>query len=137
MKRSGPPEHRTGLSSDPTKFRAWQQRSRRRLPARSAKRVEDDHATAWVRQAVAARPCLLRATPETGPCSGAGTPHHLEKAWRGRNTTPENLVPLCAAHNRWVEDEPKLAKAIGLVVAPGIDPAEARRRRIAAGLDIM
>lgn len=129
MKRSGPPRRNLETA------RAWEQRSRKRIPRRSAARQQADAQTAELRASVAARRCLL-GDARFGPCTGPGTPHHLEKASAGGATSLENLVPLCARHNGWVEDEPSAARSLGLVVRPGIDHAEALRRRIAAGLDI-
>jgi hypothetical protein len=147
VKRSGPPERRTRLSSDPEQQRAWEQRSRKRLPRKSAKRRAADDATAELRALVAASPCLLRSPTtivlrlpsgdrplDVGACAGPGTPHHLQKAGAGGPTDLSNLVPLCAYHNGWVEDYPPLAQLIGLVVKPGIDEGEALLRRIAAGI---
>jgi hypothetical protein len=143
VKRSGPPERRARLTADPAVQRAWEQRSRRRLPRRSAKRRAADDATAELRARVAAAPCLLRSGAQldgcdlliVGPgCSGPGTPHHLHNAAALPPPTAANLVPLCAAHNGWVEDDPPLARRLGLVVRPGIDHGEALLRRIAAGI---
>lgn len=143
MKRGERLRRTTELRADPAKQRAWEQRSRRRLPRRSAKRIAADEATAELRAAVAARPCLLRSGAQLDGvdllivgvrCAGPGTPHHLHKAGAGGPTTAANLVPLCAAHNGWVEDDPPLARRLGLVVRPGIDHGEALLRRIAAGL---
>lgn len=143
MKRSGPPQRHKRLRADPEQTRAWQSRTRRRLPRKSAKRQIADAATAQLRARVAARPCLLARGALLdgvglllvgGRCAGPGTPHHLEKAGQGGATDEANLVPLCAFHNGWVEDDPPLARRLGLVVRPGIDHAEAFRRRVAAGL---
>lgn len=125
-------ERREPLRSDPAKVRAWQQRTRRRLSAKSDRRRQLDAQTADLRAGVARLPCLLR---HHSPCAGPGTPHHLAKSSAGGPTTPDNLVPLCAFHNGWVEDHPAEARDLGLVVRAGIDHAEALRRRIAAGID--
>lgn len=144
MKRGEPPRRTKRLQSDPTKVRAWQDRTRKPIARRSAKRIAEDARTADLRASVAALPCLLAAGApiEVSPgnfvaipvCAGPGTPHHLEKAWRQNNTVAWNLVPLCAGHNRWCEDFPPLAQLLGLVVNDRIDRDEALRRRIAAGL---
>jgi len=49
-------------------------------------------------------------------CFGPPTPHHLKKASAGGLFTLDNLVQLCAAHNDWVEDHPKEATTMGLVI---------------------
>lgn len=127
-------KRRVELRANPATTAAWQRRSRRRLPRKSATRAVEDERTAALRDAVAARPCLLRGLLIGGVCAGPGTPHHLHKAGAGGPTTAANLVPLCAHHNTWCEDEPLAAQALGLVVRPGIDHAEAARRRMAAGI---
>lgn len=119
MKRSGPPR------------------------PKSTKRAAADRSTAELRALVASRPCLLigvagrtvilradDAKVDVPTCAGPGTPHHLEKSSAGGATTPDNLVPLCSRHNTWVEDEPGAARLLGLVVRPGLDPAEAAARRL-------
>lgn len=126
MKRSGP------IRRDLDATRAFEKRSRQAIPSRSPRRRDADAKTAELRATVSARRCLL-ADLAFGSCAGGGTPHHLRKASAGGTTTPENLVPLCAFHNSWVENEPVAARIIGLVVRPGIDHAEARSRRIARG----
>ena len=99
------------------------------IRSKSTRRRKADAATADLRALVASRPCLLRTVAAAGDCAGPGTPHHLCKASAGGLTTPENLVPLCAHHNSWVETEPELARRLGLVVRAGLDAAEAERRR--------
>lgn len=104
------------------------------IRSKSTRRRKADSATAELRALVASRLCILRNLPAAGDCAGPGTPHHLLKASAGGRTDGENLVTLCAHHNRWVETEPELARRLGLVVRPGLDHAEAERRRRINGL---
>ena len=54
-----------------------------------------------------------------GPCYGAVNGHEILKRSRA-GSTDENLlniegqVPLCSAHNTWVENEPEKAHEMGL-----------------------
>jgi hypothetical protein len=128
------------LRADPDKTRAWQRRSRKPLAAKSAKRAAKRPAEREVTEIVYGRDggCVLRSMPRLGDevplCGGPLTPHHLSKQSKGYDWSEDNLVALCSTHNGWVEDEPDLARTLGLVVTWGLDHAEARRRRIAAGL---
>lgn len=77
--------------------------------------------------------CLLDHLPDHA-CFGRATVHHLRKASQGGPYEAANLVALCAAGNDDVEDRPDRYRALGLVVAKGVDAAEARRRRVDNGL---
>lgn len=59
--------------------------------------------------------CALVALKPGHRCAGPLTPHHLKKASAGGSYTADNLVSLCAYANGWVEDEPREARALGLV----------------------
>jgi len=61
--------------------------------------------------------CLLWKQDDiAGPCVGPLTFHHLKKASAGGAYTTENGATLCAGHNTWVEDNPRLATKMGLVI---------------------
>ena len=79
--------------------------------------------------------CLLSRHPgAAGRCRGRLTPHHLQKAGQGGPFTVGNLVVLCAGHNGWVEDHPRTAHALGLVVRAGETVALAWQRLRDRGL---
>lgn len=125
------------LRADPTKQREWERRSRKPLPRQSGKRLARAEVEREVRLAVWARDggCLLADGREPwGRCWGPRTFHHLQKASQGGPYTEENGVCLCLGHNAAQEDHPYESRAIGLTVTKLIDHDEARRRRIAAGL---
>jgi 5-methylcytosine-specific restriction endonuclease McrA len=110
---------RTPINTDPEKVRAWQQRSRRNLPAQSAKRAAEKPERDRVRAEVFTRDrnlCQLRAEPGLPPCFGALSVHHLRKASAGGSYSLDNLTTLCIGHNDLMEDEPLLAKRLGMVV---------------------
>lgn len=79
------------------------------------------------------RRCLLDHL-EWHRCFGPLTVHHLKKRSQGGDWTPSNLVTLCAGGNGWVEDQPRKARGLGLVIAAGVDELEAKRRRKKHGL---
>lgn len=80
---------------------------------------------------------LAEAFAAVGKCAGqALTPHHLCKAGQGGPWSPENLVTLCSAHNRWVEDEPDHAHALGLVIRAGESYADAWAAMRRAGIPV-
>ena len=73
--------------------------------------------------------CLLEAEASSGPCRGILTPHHLRKSGQGGAYDTDNLVPLCAGHNQWVELEPNRAHELGLVIRSGEDALTVAARR--------
>lgn len=104
---------------------------------RRARRIDEQ---AEVRRAVFKRDggCIVRALGEmrivsegvpVPGCFGPPSAHHLLKASQGGAYTEENLVTLCVGHNDWVEDQPRAAYALGLVIRRGDHPADALRRR--------
>lgn len=110
---------RSRLKSDPEKTREWQRRSRRKLPQQSAKRKAQNAVRRDVTEQVFERDgyvCRLASKPETGPCFGPLTPHHLKKKSAGGADSLANQVTLCAQHNSWVEDWPVKARELGMVV---------------------
>lgn len=104
------------------KAQAWQQRSRQRLPAESNKRASQRSERGAVRAKVFERhdnTCMLLDLDVGHVCSGPLTPHHLRKASQGGAYSEDNMAPLCAGGNTWVEDAPFIAWKLGLVVRAG------------------
>lgn len=57
-------------------------------------------------------------------------PHHLRKTGQGGSKiNPANMVACCNPCNGWIEDEPELARALGLVIREGDPSWEALGRR--------
>lgn len=142
VKRSGFSGRRQRLKPVSDKRRAeapeGPRRARKRLPARSAKRVKADRAKPEIRRAVFDRDgwtCRLKDTTDVlaHSCSGL-TVHHLLKASQGGEYTEENLVTLCSVANDLIEDHPQRAWELGLVVRQGESTADAWVRMTAAGL---
>lgn len=109
----------------------------KRSPIRrmSNKRRADLARRAAIRDVVFVRDnftCRLRLAallPIVGFCSGPLTPHHVQKASDLGEYTVENLVTLCAFHNGLMEDQPRLAYDLGMVVRSWEDGADAAVRR--------
>lgn len=104
---------------------------------KSPKRAADDERRDEVRARVlASGPCVLTVVdPDrsiAGPCHGPLTAHHVRKSSQGGAYEDENLLPCCAHHNCWIEDEPLLARSLGLVRYRGWEADEAER----AGLPV-
>ena len=119
MKRSGPPERRTPLKAKKGLDRGTSQLKRTRLNPVSEKMKAKRPEKARVRAAVFARDghCVLLDLDPDHRCFGRRlTYHHLWKDGQGGPYSEENGVTLCAGGNSWVEDEPKKAEALGLVV---------------------
>jgi hypothetical protein len=109
---------RSPINSDPDKVRAWQQRSRKRLPAQSAKRQQEAKSNADIREQTFERDgwtCRLAGFTQLGPCMGPLTFHHKQKASAGGGYTVDNGITLCAQHNSAIEDFPLLARQLGMV----------------------
>jgi hypothetical protein len=96
-----------------------------RLSPTSQARIADLPRRKEIREAVFARDggCLMspwRGMNEQGrdwgPCVGVLTPYHLLKASQGGDYSMDNLITLCSMHNGMVEDFPKAAAALGLVI---------------------
>lgn len=83
----------------------------------SAKRKAEKPGRDLVRAAVFERDgWSCRIAPLVGTaCFGVLTVHHLRKASAGGEYVEANLLTACASHNSFVEDEPKRARALGLV----------------------
>lgn len=129
MKRSGPPERKTPLRADPAKTRDWQQRSRKRLPRKSALQLDIDRERREVtRPAVVARDgerCWARdLVPEVRCASPFRERPQLElheviprSAWRLGAIEPGNCRLLCQAHHDWATSpkDPTPVIAVGLL----------------------
>jgi hypothetical protein len=99
-----------------------------RLSPTSKKRVEELKERPAIRSRVFVRDggCLLapglplnQAERDWGACFGTPfTFHHVVKASDGGKYTEDNGKTLCAFHNDTVEDWPKEAEKIGLVIRP-------------------
>ena len=111
---------------------------RTRLKPISDRRLAERDERAEMRDRVFTRDggrCRLAGwLPDTGPCSGVLTVHHLRKSAQGGPYTLVNLLSLCAGHNTWVEDNPDLAHELGLVIRRGDDFADAWRQLLAVEL---
>lgn len=123
---------RSRLTSDPQKAREWEQKSRRSLGARSAKKAAERATEAETRLRVFQRDrgCVLAGLDDTR-CLGAMTPHHRRKASAGGAYSLANLITLCAWHNGAVEDHPALYRERFpfLVVREGDEEYESLGRR--------
>jgi hypothetical protein len=108
---------RTALKSTPDKVRDWHQRTRRSLPAVSAKRQKENRIRCTetmplVRERDGNR-CQLQEGFGT-PCFGALHGHELLKRSRGGSITdPAGIVLACDRHNDDVERYPLLAEGLG------------------------
>lgn len=60
--------------------------------------------------------CQLAPAFPDEPCYGHMTVHHLRKASQGGTYTEDNLRAACARHNDFVEENPDVARALGLVL---------------------
>lgn len=112
MRRGGP------LRSDPEKARAWRRRGKRLRPVSDKRREGSADRRAVVAHALDGQRCALIGQSR---CHGPLTPHRLRKGSAGwdRRTAgyvEGNVVPLCSFHNGWVEDNPVVAEALGMVV---------------------
>lgn len=133
MKRSGPPKRKTPLRGTSSL------RRKRTLLQRSAITKARRRAVQPVVDEVFQRDggCVLRTrTDVAGKCFGHPTPHHLRKQSQLGRWTVDNLVTLCAHHNGWVEDEPRKAWGLGLVVRQGESYAQAWAVMRNAGLAV-
>lgn len=102
--------------SSPEKIRAWQQRTRKRIPPISPKRRR---AEAILHETVATigRECIAPAKGAPGLCFGEIHGHHILTRKRGGSHDADNLAPLCAAHHRWVHTHDEEATKLGLLRA--------------------
>lgn len=114
---------RTRLHVDPEKVRAWQQRSRRRLPAVGAKTRREAAALADLRTAVHQRSggwCEV-ATPacplHRHPASDV---HHVWTSDRDRGVhDPDRALHVCRPAHDWIGRYPNEAEARGWAARAG------------------
>lgn len=138
MKRGGP------LRRDPAKQREWERRSRKRLPAKSAKQREIDDVRALIKARKLAEAGITwrpRPSDMHRACVGAQVwpevrcavvrsdravleLHEVVKRsrWRAGATVPENCVLVCQAHHDATEAFPEEATRRGLLASHrGVD----------------
>ena len=130
MKRSGPPARKKGLKADPAKTRAWQDRSRQKLPAMSARRKAEKPKRDRVRQEVLARDagCVARGVLPGRCASPFPDRPRLEVhevisrgRWAKGYLVADNCRALCQVHHDLVTREPDLAERVGFS-APAPQP---------------
>lgn len=122
LKRTAPlktstPLKRTPLKADPETTRAWQKRTRKPLPQKSARQIKRD--ALYTKQ----RAAHLEANPWCLPCynifarrTPATTIHHMAK--RGVRTNDETtFLSCCMDCHRWIEEHPAEAKTLGFSVS--------------------
>lgn len=116
LRRTGSLGRRT-----PLKRVAIRQISAKRAAASSSRRsavAEAFQRDGWVLVAgewVGGR-CIPRERGAPGGCFGKLTPHRLRKGSNLGGYTTDNVVSSCAFHNDWIEDQPKAARELGLVI---------------------
>lgn len=129
MKRSGPPARKKGLDrgrgpkADPATTRAWQDRSRQKLPAMSPRRKAEKPKRDRVRQEVLARDggCVARGVLP-GRCASPfpdRPPLEVHEVisrgrWAKGYLVADNCRALCQVHHDLVTAEPILAEKVGL-----------------------
>lgn len=122
LRRGGPLQRRSRLAPVSPRKRREIRESR---PVVEAVKARDRHCVLRFHQAL------------VGRCSWGLTAHHLVKQSRRRGGwTYWNLVTLCAWHNEWVENFPRLAHRMGLVVKAGEDVWSAWDRMRANGMPV-
>lgn len=130
LKRTGGPKR------NPEANRAWQDRSRKSLPARSTKGAarQAEATAAGARAKARDGGCVARALVPDVRCWGPLDPQHVIP----RSTAPElvadeaNIVGCCRGHHQWIESEPIKARKLGLHGHAGDDLDELARRRTQA-----
>jgi hypothetical protein len=138
VKRSGPPERKTRLRSDPEKTREWRDRSRKALPAKSAKRTAEDRERVKLKRSLLLaagmradgagdwrRACAgstLLPEVECGVVSRGRAVlelHEIVKRgrWRAGLVVRSNCVLLCQAHHDYTETADGIVRAteVGLL----------------------
>lgn len=112
---------RAQLRADPERVREWLNRSRRRLPAESAKRRAERAARAQVRAATLERAGWRCQAAELVPEVRCRGPLDVDER-TARGTHPgshldlEVTQALCRAHHEWKGDHPAAAEQLGLRV---------------------
>lgn len=112
-------ERKTPLRADPAKVKAWRDRSRKRIPPRSKRRIEEAPERARVRQVVLDRDqgCMGRGIlpgrcwhPRDEPLD---VHEVLARGPGGDYLDPENCLALCRGHHQWVTTHPAEAEGLG------------------------
>lgn len=115
MKRGGP-LRRTPLARGASTLKRSRLRAKP-LEAAEAKRRAEVRGLVFARDGFR---CVLADNPAAiaalGPCFGRITLHHLRKASQGGEYSVENGLTLCQAMNDAVEDNPRAAFLLGLVI---------------------
>lgn len=105
---------------EPKKKTPYRWPRRKRIKPMSDKRRDGIPERDEVRETVKRRDgdrCRLAPFFPDTPCGpGDKHPHHIQKASEGGKYVPENLWWACDLHNGMVEDDPKMAEAMGLVL---------------------
>lgn len=104
------------LTSNPETTRAWQRRTRKRLPHESKKHAKERGKRTAVREAVLKRDRRCRAYGILpGPCGGQMDVHEViaRARWTGGYLVPENCQAVCRVHHDWITTHPAEAEALG------------------------
>lgn len=122
MKRGAPPKRKTALKAGKALKRSAMKADRKPLPAESPRRRSQRPLRAAVVAEVVKRDggCIPKAAGAPGACVGPLTAHELVKRsqMRDAHLDPANCVASCWGHNGWIEDNPNLARELGLVKRP-------------------
>lgn len=117
MKRGGPLKRKTPLTAGGPLTRSAGLR-RAPLARVSSKRRSEAQERRDVNAEVIARDggCVPRLRGAPGACFGPLAAHEvLKRSAGGSHLDPRNCVAACSFHNGWIEDNPKAARALGLV----------------------
>ena len=111
-------QRRTPLRADPAKTKAWQDRSRKALPAESDKRKAERPERARVRAAATARDggCVGMRLHIDHDCGGPLDAHEVipRSAWPKGHLVLDNVVMVCRGLHRMIDADPTLAAKWGL-----------------------
>lgn len=111
-------KRRAQLRADPAKVRAWHERSRKALPAESARRKSEVGTRRKVKARVLARDggCVGRLRVPAVGCWGPLDCHEIvpRSVWPGGHLVDANCVTLCRSHHEWVGANLIAADAVGL-----------------------
>jgi hypothetical protein len=110
-------------SAPKARQRPKEPKPRKALPAMSKRRAGQVEARREVDRLVIDRDriCVAASWGAPGVCMGELHAHELEKRSQRRDAhlDPENCVAVCNFHNGWVEDNPREAHRLGLVIRRG------------------
>lgn len=129
-------ERKKPLRANLDKTREWQARSRKRLPAQSAKRRQEAPRRAEVRAGVLGRDrtCQARGVAP-GACSSPSADRAVLEVhevisrgrWQAGYLVEGNCLALCQRHHDWVTEHPREAEDLGLLAKapqPGLTKGE-------------